>query len=193
MGTVPYMSPEAINCEPLDMANDVYGFSMVLYELRNTECQFPWEDLITKEHRSFESIKTCVKQGERPQFQKNDHGMPQEFVALIKKFWSQLPTDRPIMSDVVKEQQTMYNAESNSDQGEEEIPNTWNTPLSAIHDNFSTGNLSVHQGYALDLAGQKTVSTMGKNEGNSNKVMQEIGQFLIDNDARNACVFLSLC
>ena len=38
VGTIPYMSPEACNCESLDEANDVYAFGMVMYELCNTKC-----------------------------------------------------------------------------------------------------------------------------------------------------------
>lgn len=38
VGTIPFMSPEACSCEPLDKANGIYAFSLVMYELCFTKC-----------------------------------------------------------------------------------------------------------------------------------------------------------
>lgn len=160
VGTIPFMSPEACNCEPLNEENDIYSFSMVMYELCNTNCRFPWDEEITSEHRSLESIKQYVKNGKRPKLPTiQEHGMPKRFIDLMEKCWSQHPKDRPAISDIVKELEDMSNAESRQ-AVQEELPNGSSENALTLCDNFAVEHLSVHQGYVMEIAGKRTADDM---------------------------------
>ena len=107
------MSPEACSCQPLDKANDIYAFAMVMYELCNTKCRFPWDEEITSERRSLESIKQYVINGKRSALPAaQEHGMPERFTELMKKCWSQDAQDRPQISYIVKELEEMLKVQS---------------------------------------------------------------------------------
>ena len=62
------MSPKACNCEPLEKANDVYAFAMVMYELCNNKCRFLW-DKDTTVHLNIKSIYSTMPT-------EQEHGIP---------------------------------------------------------------------------------------------------------------------
>lgn len=191
MGTIPYMSPEACNCEPLDKANDVYAFGMVMYELCNTKCRFPWDEEITSVHLSIESIKQYVTKGERPKLPtEQEHGMPKRFLELMQKCWSQDQKARPVITDIVQELEDISNAECNEAvQGEASRSSNM---VSKLCDNFHIEHLSVHQGYVLEIAGERTADAMRKHKKIPEVTMEEIDNLVKERDASNACVFLGL-
>ena len=191
VGTIPYMSPEACNCESLDEANDVYAFGMVMYELCNTKCRFPWDEEITSVHQSIESIKRYVTKGERPKLPtEQEHGMPKRFLELMQKCWSQDPNARPVITDIVQELVDISNAECNEVVQRESSKSS--NMVSKLCENFHIEHLSVHQGYVLDIAGERTADAMRKHKRIPQVTMKEINNLVKERDASNACVFLGL-
>ena len=185
------MSPEVCSCEPLDKPNDVYAFAMVMYELCNTKCRFPWDEEITSVHLSIESIKQYVTRGERPKLStEQECGMPKRFLDLMEKCWSQDPKERPVISDIVRELGDLSNAEFN--EGVQEESSSSSNVVSNLCDNFDSKQLSVHQGYVLEIAGERTADAMRKHKRIPEVTMQEINRLVKERDASNACVFLGL-
>lgn len=64
--------------------------------------------------------------------------------------------------------------------------------VSNLCDNFDIKHLSVHQGYVLEIAGERTADAMRKHKRILEASMQEINMLVKEKDASNACVFLGL-
>ena len=186
------MSPEACKCEPLDKANDVYAFAMVMYELCNTKCRFPWDEEITSVHLSIESIKQYVAKGQRPKLPtEQEHGMPKRFIELMEKCWSQDPKARPVITDIVQELEDISKSECNEAlQGDSSSSSS--NMVAKLCDTFHIEHLSVHQGYVLEIAGEKTAEAMRKHHQIPAVTMEEIHKLVKERDASNACVFLGI-
>ena len=185
------MSPEACSCQPLDKANDIYAFAMVMYELCNTKCRFPWDEEITSGRRSLESIKQYVINGKRPALPAaQEHGMPERFTQLMKKCWSQDAEDRPQISYIVKELEEMLKGQPcQLVPGDFANNSNWETDL---FDSFSVEYLSVHQGFVMEMASKKTAEAMKKHQYIPEVLKKEVEDLIREKDARNACVFLGV-
>ena len=82
-----------------------------------------------------------------------EYGMPKRFLDLMEKCWSQDPKERPVISDIVRELEDLSNAEFNEAVQEESSSSS--NVVSNLCDNFDSKQLSVHQGYVLEIAGEK--------------------------------------
>lgn len=91
-GTPLYMSPEAHNSE-YSYANDVYAFSIIVYQILTGET--PFQNINKKE-----LPKKISREGFKPVF---DDNFPKSYKDLILKCGSLNPTDRPKFSDIVQQ------------------------------------------------------------------------------------------
>lgn len=91
VGTLRYMSPECAMSEHYGVSSDVYGFSMVLYEMMNRG-QKPFEGYSRQDHLD----KTC-KAGVRPVVNESWPIMIQD---LLERAWSPTIEERPSMAEI---------------------------------------------------------------------------------------------
>ena len=64
--------------------------------------------------------------------------------------------------------------------------------VSTLCDNFDTEHLSVHQGYVLEIARERTANATCKHKRIPEVTMKEINKLMKERDASNACMFLGL-
>lgn len=89
-GTPLYMAPEIITDEEYSEASDVYAFSMILYEIMTGT--IPFTKLTPF------SIMNKIGKGGRPNIPEE---VPDVYVDLIKKCWSQEPEERPTFDQIL--------------------------------------------------------------------------------------------
>ena len=116
--------------------------------------------------------------------------MPKRFLELMQKCWSQDPNARPVITDIVQELVDISNAECNEVVQRESSKSS--NMVSKLCENFHIEHLSVHQGYVLDIAGERTADAMRKHKRIPQVTMKEINNLVKERDASNACVFLGL-
>ena len=80
----------------------------------------------------------------------------------MQKCWSQDPKARPVITDIVQELEDISNAER-SEAVQAESSSSSNM-VSKPCDNFHIKHLSVHQGYVLEIAGERTADAMRKHK-----------------------------
>ena len=90
-GSVRYMAPEVALDQPYNEKVDVYGFSMVLWEM--TAGRKPYSTMNVETHRR----EVCID-GARPAI---DRSLPAEMGALLQECWAACPDSRPTLQDVV--------------------------------------------------------------------------------------------
>ncbi|RIA99711.1 kinase-like domain-containing protein, partial [Glomus cerebriforme] len=84
-GVLPYVAPEILKGNQFTMASDIYAFGMIMYELATTLS--PYHDYSSDEH-----LLHDICNGIRP---KIFEGIPNCFIELMTKCWSQNPEERP--------------------------------------------------------------------------------------------------
>ncbi|POG82093.1 kinase-like domain-containing protein [Rhizophagus irregularis DAOM 181602=DAOM 197198] len=89
-GVIPFMAPEVLRGKPYTPASDIYGFSMIMWEL--TSGVPPFND---RAHDIQLTLSIC--KGERPEIIENT---PQCYVNLMKKCWNEDPLKRPSALEV---------------------------------------------------------------------------------------------
>jgi serine/threonine protein kinase len=89
-GVIPFIAPEVLRGKPYTPASDIYGFSMIMWEV--TSGVPPFND---KAHDLKLSLNIC--KGERPKIIENT---PQCYIDLMKKCWDDDPSKRPTASEV---------------------------------------------------------------------------------------------
>lgn len=90
-GTLPYMPPEALEDESISHKQDVYAYSMVLYELFTGKRPYERENMY--------SILSRVTKGGRPRI---DEDLPEFYQDLICQCWAQDPDERPSFAQIIK-------------------------------------------------------------------------------------------
>lgn len=123
------MPPEALQGSKTSYKHDVYGFSMILFELLVPSRDSPWDTEADHE----EGIRAFVLSGKRPSIP-NDipTDCPEWLVPLIKKCWLQDQDTRPDFSEIASKV----------------LQQKWKD-----HDNVINVCLKVHQGSAIDEIG----------------------------------------
>ncbi|POG67995.1 kinase-like domain-containing protein, partial [Rhizophagus irregularis DAOM 181602=DAOM 197198] len=91
-GVIPFMAPEVLRGKSFTPASDIYGFSMIMWELTSGVPPFN-----NRAHDIQLSLSIC--KGERPEIIENT---PQCYVDLMKKCWNEDPSERPSSKEVVK-------------------------------------------------------------------------------------------
>lgn len=90
-GKPSYSSPELLECNEYSKENDVYAFSLIVYEIMTLEIPFSninnFNELFTK----------IVTQSIRPKLNKD---IPRCYRQLIEMCWSQNPTERPSFEEI---------------------------------------------------------------------------------------------
>ncbi|GES90933.1 kinase-like domain-containing protein [Rhizophagus clarus] len=90
-GIMPFIAPEVLRGKPYTSANDIYSFSMIMWEF--TSGILPFSD---RTYNAQLSVSIC--KGERPEIIDNT---PQCYINLMKKCWDEDPFKRPSTSEVV--------------------------------------------------------------------------------------------
>ncbi len=89
-GVLPFIAPEVLRGNPYTSANDIYCFSMIMWEF--TSGIPPFDD---RPHDFQLSLSVC--KGERPKIIENT---PQCYIDLMKKCWDEDPLERPNASEI---------------------------------------------------------------------------------------------
>ena len=95
IGTLPYMAPEVIRCEPYNEKVDIYSFSIILWRLLTGEMPY-------SEKNFMEYIPEVAERGARPALPTNK-GVPKNIIKLLEQCWHSDPTSRPTASAIVQE------------------------------------------------------------------------------------------
>ncbi|GBC06425.1 hypothetical protein RclHR1_06820004 [Rhizophagus clarus] len=91
-GVMPYVAPEILKGNQFTMKSDIYSFGMIMYEMITSLS--PYHD-----YSSDEILLHDICDGIRP---KIPEGIPNCYVELMTKCWSQNPEDRPNADYIVK-------------------------------------------------------------------------------------------
>ena len=106
VGTVPFIAPEVMCGGRPTKQSDVYSFGMFLIELLCSHRTNPWA-----ENCKVPSISTFLLQRKRPTLPDEVPDMPQcllqRLSQLIKMCWNEDPLQRPHVTQIVKELQSM--------------------------------------------------------------------------------------
>jgi serine/threonine protein kinase len=89
-GSIPYMAPEVVECEPYDTKCDVFSFAILLWELLSLKPAF-------KGYSRREYLERVARGGERQSI--NRH-WPSSTRTIMKEAWEHDPEKRPDMKRV---------------------------------------------------------------------------------------------
>ncbi|KAK8860760.1 hypothetical protein M9Y10_012426 [Tritrichomonas musculus] len=93
-GEKKYLAPEVLSKLEYGKPNDVYAFSLVVYEIMTGKSIYQDFD------KTIDLIENVSKQGKRPTFECE---IPSCYQNLIERCWSQDPKDRPTFDEIVDE------------------------------------------------------------------------------------------
>jgi hypothetical protein len=97
-GSAPWMAPEALEGEPATAAGDVFGFSIVMWEIMSR--QTPWEG-----KQAVQIVRAvCDKPPpqNRPPLEATGTSFPAPFIELMQQCWAQDAAARPTFGDIVR-------------------------------------------------------------------------------------------
>ncbi|HEX8845824.1 MAG TPA: protein kinase [Pyrinomonadaceae bacterium] len=77
LGTVPYMSPEQLRAQPIDVRTDIFSFGVVLYELLSGERAFA--------RASDAEISAAILHEQPPELSSIDPGIPEALEQIVSK------------------------------------------------------------------------------------------------------------
>jgi len=89
-GVIPYMAPEVLQEKKYTTASDIYGFSMIMWELMTGRKPF-WD----QNHDIYFIIK--IHDGLRPPVVTN---APKDYIKLMQECWNSDPNKRPTAFDI---------------------------------------------------------------------------------------------
>ena len=98
------MAPELLNHQDYDEKVDVYAFAMMMYLLlansRIVIYKIPEEKVVPLDRdRGIREQKRLIADGKRPVDRQE---IPECYMSLIKRCWSQEPSDRPSFAEIVE-------------------------------------------------------------------------------------------
>lgn len=93
MGTASYMSPDVINGEQYEAADDVFSYGILLHEIFTG--RVPYEGM-----RAMQVMYQVANEGLRPKF--GEVGVPMEVRRLIEDCWSSERSKRPGFDEVIR-------------------------------------------------------------------------------------------
>lgn len=165
-GTLQYLPPESLDGKRSSYKQDVYGFSMILFEVLVPSQDSPWEE----DADSSEAIRQLVKTGQRPSIPVHlSSECPAWYVPLMKNCWQNDPNLRPDLPYIAKV--TTH---------EESLDCT---------QNVVTICLKLHQGTAMekigDFAAERVCKGLEVNQ-------YEIDKQLMNSDGTNGCSFFAI-
>ncbi|KAH3761582.1 SHK1 protein [Pelomyxa schiedti] len=100
-GTLIYMAPERLSCNPFNEKSDVYSYGLILFELFTGSVVYEHHD---KEDEFIQAVTTLK---ERPVFPENCT-LPAELVSLIKSCWDADYKNRPLFPQVVSNLEALH-------------------------------------------------------------------------------------
>jgi serine/threonine protein kinase len=100
-GSIRYMAPEVVLCQPYNASVDIYSFSILLCEVASLKKAFRRCD--ANDHR-----QQVVKGGQRP---KLEYWFPEGLQTLLDTCWAQDASLRPSFTDVVASLQDVIDSE----------------------------------------------------------------------------------
>ena len=95
-GTPIYISPESLSKEIYTKANDVYAFSILVYQILTLKMPYPFKNY-------YELFKKVVVDKNRPELTKD---ISKPFQNLLEKCWDHNPNKRPSFQEIADELKT---------------------------------------------------------------------------------------